>query len=231
MRALLLMILLVPAVATAQDRKAAEDPTLVVVKFSLKLDRRHAGGRPTQSAANDYPVAGDTSRSARTSASRLPGGATAPSRLPGEASIEEQSGTMRQLERRDRRSGAYSTQEFYRYKVKLMNTDAREVRAFYWSFETRRSPRPDDVARREFFCSAKIKPGKSDEFETQARKAPSLTVGADSAPGSAASPDQVVINRVEYKDGTFWQRPGWGHVPVTWRRASECVELYSPDRW
>lgn len=221
MRALLLVILLVPAVAAGQEKKAAEDPTLVVVEFSLKRDRRYGGGRPTRSAADDHPVAGDTSRRGRTASSRLPGGATASPRLPGEASVEEQSATMRQAEVSARRTGAYSAQEFYKYKVKLRNTDAREVRAVYWSFETRQSLRPDDVARREFYCTGKIKPGKGREFEAEAAKAPSLTVGAD----AAASPDQVVINRVEYKDGSFWQRPGWSHSPVTWRLFRECGEI------
>jgi len=227
MKALLLMILLVPAVAAAQEeKKAAEDSTLDVVKFSLKRDKRYTGGGSSR-PAYDMPVAGDTSRSGQSSSARRPSAspAAAASRLPGEASIEEQSGAMRQVEARDRRSGTYSAQEFYRYKVKLLNTDAREVRAVYWSFETRQSLRPDDVARREFFCSAKIKPGKSREFEAQATRPPSLTARAE----IAAGPDQVVINRVEYKDGSFWQRPRWSHYPITSPHISECVEILSPE--
>lgn len=219
MRVLLLIILLVPATAAGQDKKAAEDPTLVVVKFSLKRDRRHWGGGPSSSRANDYPVAGDITTQGRTT-----------SRLPGQVSIEEQSGTMRQIERRARRGGAYSVREFYRFKVTLRNTDAKAVRAFYWSFETRQSLLPDDVARREFLCWAKIKPGQARSFETQASKAPSQTVSADTAAGDAAGPDQVVVNRVEYADGSVWQRPGWRHVPVKRPRFGDCVGLPSFER-
>lgn len=226
MRALLLLILLVPATAAGQEKKAAEEPTLAVVKFSLKRDRRYTGGYPARPAVIDAPIAGDTSRKGRSASAGMPGETRPSSRLPGEASIEEQSGAMRQAEASARRTGAYSAQEFYKYKVKLMNTDAREVRAVYWSFETRQSLRPDDVARREFYCSGKIKPGKGREFVAEAPKAPSLTVGAD----TAAGPDQVVINRVEYKDGTVWQRPGWSHYPVTWRLFGECSEIPSAER-
>jgi|GEM_PF-410532 len=220
MRALLLITLLLPTAAAGQDERAAEGPTLAVVKFSLKRDRRYWGGQPTQPAVSDATVSGDASLRER----------TAPSGLSGEPTFEAQSGAMRQAEFNARRSGAYSVQVFYRYKVTLRNTDAREVRAFYWSFETRQSLRPDDVARRHFFCSGKIKPGKGRAFEAQAPKAPSLTVGADAAASDGGSPDRVVINRVEYGDGTFWQRPGWSHVPVTWPRASECSEIPRPER-
>ena len=214
MKALLLMILLVPLSAAAQDKKAAEDPTLVVVKFSWKRDRRPPGGRPTQSAAGNYPVAGASTLG------RMPS-----SRQPGAASIEEQAVTMREVESRDRRGGVYRMREFYKYKVTLRNTDARAVRAVYWSFETRQSSRPDDVARRGFFCSAKVRPGKERAFKVETPKAPSLTVGADTAASGGVSHDRVVINRVEYADDSFWQRPGWSHDPVTWRPSRECVEL------
>lgn len=81
------------------------------------------------------------------------------------------------------------------------------------------------MARRQFLCAAKIKPDKDKELLACGLSGPSDVVTVVSASVKSGNPfqEKVVINRVEYSDGTIWQRKDWnfGEVRLTYKRAVE----------
>ena len=115
-----------------------------------------------------------------------------------------------------------------------MRLTLAQLEAFYWAVETRQSLRPDDVSLRQFFCAVQIRPGKSTNVAGLSAKAPAHKVSADVLANDSERPGKIVINRVEYADGSVWQRPGWsldGHpVPLlsgpTNTRVQGCIELH-----
>jgi hypothetical protein len=79
------------------------------------------------------------------------------------------------------------------------------------------------VTRHQFLCGVDIRSGKDKELEGFSVTAPSNVVSADSIAKGVKNPfqEKIVINRVEYSDGTIWQRPDWSlkEVKVSYERA------------
>ena len=67
----------------------------------------------------------------------------------------------------------------------------------------------NELGRREFTSEEKISPGKSKELTVTITKPPTQTISLTALnTGERASLDErVVIVRIDYADGTSWQRP------------------------
>jgi hypothetical protein len=72
-------------------------------------------------------------------------------------------------------------------------------------------------------CAANIKAGKEKEIQAFSVSGPSEVVSVDTLAKNSTNPfeEKVVINRVEYADGSIWQRKDWnfGEIRMSYRRA------------
>jgi hypothetical protein len=104
----------------------------------------------------------------------------------------------------------------YAYRVRVRNSGAKTVEVVFWEYQFVESADPKNVTRRQFLCGAQIKPDKERELQAFSLSAPSGVISAGSLADKAASPFQetAVINRVEYADGTIWQRRNWNFAEV-----------------
>lgn len=97
----------------------------------------------------------------------------------------------------------------YIYQAKLKNTGTKEIRATVWEYLVFDTEHQLEIGRHRFVDNTKIRPGKTANL-----------IGYSTTPGTTvihvtkASKDsrdqtseQVVVTRIEYEDGTFWQRP------------------------
>jgi hypothetical protein len=79
------------------------------------------------------------------------------------------------------------------------------------------------MARRQFLCGVNIKPEKEKEIQAFSLSGPSdvISVGNLANKSGNAFQEKVVINRVEYADGSIWQRKDWnfGEIRLTYQRA------------
>ena len=81
------------------------------------------------------------------------------------------------------------------------------------------------MARHQFLCRVKVKPTKEKDLSVFSLLRPSAVVNAASA--SDKSPtglrERVLLNRVEYADGSIWQRREWnfGEIKMSYKRAIE----------
>jgi len=128
-------------------------------------------------------------------------------------------------------NAALSTQKtakLYFYHLEVKNNGSRPIRSFAWEYESSGVPDPSD---RQFFCVVNAKPNQKREFDLYTPLAPSRVIDVTAAsekPGN--SKGIVVINKIEYADGTTWLRPGWNAATFSAEathkvEAGRCVGL------
>jgi len=107
---------------------------------------------------------------------------------------------------------AQADSKFYFYRIQVQNMGSKLVKSFAWRYQAGEVPNPFD---RQFFCVVNAKPSEKKEFELFSPLAPTRVVDA-SKPADKTNADQktsIVINKIEYDDGSVWKRPGWN--PMT----------------
>ena len=102
----------------------------------------------------------------------------------------------------------------YAYRIKVQNTISKTVEAVFWEYRFEDPANVDSLARRQFLCGVDIAAGKSKELEAFSRSGPSDVVNVNTLNSGTPFKESVVINRIEYTDGTVWQRKAWNMAEV-----------------
>ena len=104
----------------------------------------------------------------------------------------------------------------FAYRIKVQNVSQKIVEAVFWEYQFRDPANPDLVARRQFLCVVKIEAGKGKELEGFSLSGPSDVVDVKTLADKSANPfkENVLINRVEYPDGSVSQRKTWNMAEV-----------------
>ncbi|HET6976125.1 MAG TPA: hypothetical protein VFI24_07375 [Pyrinomonadaceae bacterium] len=102
----------------------------------------------------------------------------------------------------------------FAYRIKVQNTAKKVVEIVFWEYQFRDPAKPDEATRRQFLCGVNIPEGKSKELEGFSLSGPSEVVDVKTLNSGAAFTENAVINRVEYSDGTIWQRKAWNLAEV-----------------
>lgn len=95
----------------------------------------------------------------------------------------------------------------YVYEVKLRNSGSKEITSFVWDYVFFEPGTETELGRRRFTSKVKIKPGKTKDVTVRAATPPTGTIDAKRAGKKPQDQyaEQVVIQRVEYADGSVWQ--------------------------
>jgi hypothetical protein len=106
--------------------------------------------------------------------------------------------------------------EGYAYRVKVQNGSQKSVDVIFWEYQFEETANPSNLTRRQFLCGVQIKGGKEKELQAFGGSGPANSVSAESLAKGAANPfnERVRINRVEYSDGSIWQRKDWNYREV-----------------
>jgi hypothetical protein len=104
----------------------------------------------------------------------------------------------------------------FAYRIKVQNPGDKAVEIVFWEYQFQDPANPDLVARRQFLCGVNIPAGKGKELEGFSLSGPSDVINVKTLADNAAKPfkENVLINRVEYADGSIWQRKGWSLAEV-----------------
>src|SRR5215217_3563741 len=107
------------------------------------------------------------------------------------------------------------------YRVKVQNQIEKVVEVVFWEYRFQDPANPDQLSRRQFLCGVNIGAGKSKELEGFSRLGPSDVVNVKTLNSGTPFKESVFINRIEYTDGTIWQRKAWNlaEVKVSYERA------------
>jgi hypothetical protein len=101
----------------------------------------------------------------------------------------------------------------YAYRIKVQNEHTKAVEIIFWEYQFHDPASPDVIARRQFLCGVSIPPGKGKDLEGFSLSGPSDVVNVKTL-DSGGFKENVVINRIEYADGTIWQRKTWNLAEV-----------------
>jgi len=111
----------------------------------------------------------------------------------------------------------------FAYRAKVHNASAKLIETIFWEYQFKEATESGPVSRRQFFCAVSIRPEKDTELRAFSVSAPRNVVSVDALAGKSASAagEKVIINRVEYADGSIWQRKDWsfGEIGLALRRA------------
>jgi hypothetical protein len=97
----------------------------------------------------------------------------------------------------------------YAYRVKVQNTSTKLIEIVFWEYQFQDPASPDQVTRRQFLCGVDIPAGKGKELEGFSVSGPSDVVNVNTLNSGTPFTENVLINRLEYADGSVWQRKTW----------------------
>lgn len=95
----------------------------------------------------------------------------------------------------------------YYYRVRLKNTTPKKIKSIIWEYQLLDST-GSILSQRIFFCVVKIKAQSVKELQPGSYSPPNRTVNADN-PDDPTQKQRVVVNQIEYSDGSIWMRDGW----------------------
>jgi len=102
----------------------------------------------------------------------------------------------------------------YAYRIKVQNPGTKVVEIVFWEYQFHDPANPNQVARRQFLCGVNILAGKGKELEGFSLSGPSDVVDVKTLDSGTPFKENVLINRVEYSDGSIWQRKAWNLAEV-----------------
>ncbi|HEX8458935.1 MAG TPA: hypothetical protein VF656_16700 [Pyrinomonadaceae bacterium] len=102
--------------------------------------------------------------------------------------------------------GAFTT---YTYKAKVTNHDARTITAIEWDYVFYDQATEKELARHPLKNRVKLQPGKTVELSRRTASPPTNVVDVNKTDKKLKEQytERVEIQRIEYADGTSWQRP------------------------
>lgn len=219
MKILLLLPLLLMFVSQGQKPATSqENSSVVVVGFKWSRARQIIA---KVDAGADAPAAGmipadkNFSRNARVND---PKGA----KDPHEDTIDARSAALEKMEQQSRTPTTKPVNGFA-YRVKIQNASTRVIEVLFWEYQFIDPSNPATMTRRQFLCGVNMKPDKAKELQAFSLSGPSEVVSVDSLANKSGNlfQEKVVINRVEYADGSIWQRKNWNfsEIRLTYKRA------------
>ncbi|MDQ2856592.1 MAG: hypothetical protein M3R68_09705 [Acidobacteriota bacterium] len=216
MKALLILLLfLLPGFPQQTTPAPATAPVMTVLTFKYQKSRQVVENQALPDAAQREMIP-DNKNYPRNARVNLPAGA----RDPNEDTIDGRSAAIEKIVQESRRPNSKPVDGFS-FQVKVQNASAKVVEILFWEYQFIDSANSANIARRQFLCGVNIKPDKAKELQAFGLAGPSDIVSVGTLANKSALQERVVINRVEYADGSIWQRKDWSfaEIGLAYRRA------------
>lgn len=197
---LILSFMFLNSAVPAQSPAVPTDaPELTIVKHGWTKERINWEGDPFGGPVENFD---DLRR--RTADERRVARARATGNIGEAAKVERESRAEQVIKSRPPTPPRYA----FLYKVFVQNTSNKTIKAIDWDYVFSIS-KADETERLEFTSEAKIGPGKTKELSVTAHKPPVKTVSVYALGKSERQglDGQVVVMRIQYTDGSVWQRP------------------------
>lgn len=209
---LLTLLLMLASLGLSQQTTGADDGSYVTVltskwyKSRQVIENLNAGGVAPASAV--LPLNKNFDRNRRESLS-------AGARDPNADTVDGRAAALEKSVQ-DARAPKQKPVDGYAYRVKVQNTSKKVIEVMFWEYQFIDPSNAATVTRRQFLCGVNIKPDKGWELQAFSLSGPSEVVSVDSLGNKSElrAKERVVINRVEYADGTIWQRKDWNFAEV-----------------
>ena len=213
MKTLLLLSLLLSLFIPFQSN---EGGPLTVIQFKWSRARRTIQTTEVEGNAPQRAMIPQNRNFARNQRVNDPAGARDPNddTLDGRSAAIEKSVAQSRAPKPEPMDG-------YAYRIKVQNPGPKAVEAVFWEYRFHDPANPDLVARRQFLCAVNIGAGKSKELEGFSLSGPNDVVDVKTLNSGTPFKEEVLINRVEYTDGSLMQRKAWSleEVKASYERA------------
>ena len=136
-------------------------------------------------------------------------------RDPNEDTIDGRSAAIEQIVQESRTPPPKSVDTFS-YEAKILNGSKKSIEVVFWEYQFI-DPANGRPARHHFLCGVNLKAGKEKEMLASSLSGPSdvVSVGSLGTDSGKRFHEQVLINRVEYADGSIWQRKDWNFSEIS----------------
>ena len=144
---------------------------------------------------------------------------------PGERdpNLDTIDGRSAALEKAVQDSRAAKPVDGFAYRAKVHNAGTKPIEIIFWEYQFKETAAGPPLLRRQFLCGVAIKPEKDKELQAFSLAGPQDVVSVNilAKKSGNSGTEQVVINRVEFADGSIWQRKDWsfGEVRLSYARA------------
>lgn len=207
-----LVLLLTPQTQTPVPAAKPADPPLVTILAMKWLRMRETV--KTQNPGGITPareMIADNKNYPRNGRVNLPVGA----RDPNEDTIDGRSAALEKISQEARTPPPKNIDNFF-YATRVLNGSKKSIDVIFWEYQFIDPVNTGRLARHQFLCGVNIKPGKDKELQVLSMSGPSEVVNVETM---AAKSDQsllerVMINRIEYADGSIWQRKDWKYSEI-----------------
>ena len=209
MKTIVLLTLLLMAIPQGGQTPAISNDGTPVTVISIKWfkDRQPIPAEPPSGpAAAMIPQNKNYERNRRANTS------------PGERdpNLDTIDGRSAALEKAVQDSRAAKPVDGFAYRAKVHNASTKPIEIVFWEYQFKESPAATPLLRRQFLCGVSIKPEKDKELQAFSLSGPQDVISVNILAKKQGSPgtEQVVINRVEFADGSIWQRKEWNFSEV-----------------
>jgi hypothetical protein len=210
MKTLLLLSLLLSLLVPFQGPVASSDASpLTVANFKWSRERRKVEAAAVEGDSPARAMIPQNRNFARNSRINDPQGVRDPNQdtLDGRSAAIDKSVAESRAPKAEPKDG-------YAYRIKVQNPTTKVVEIVFWEYQFHDPANPDLVARRQFLCGVNIPAGKGKDLEGFSLSGPSDVINVNTLNSGASFKENVLINRVEYSDGSIWQRKAWNLAEV-----------------
>ena len=204
MKALLLLpILLVFGYPIQNPAPSADRSPVVVVSYKWFKDRQPVDNAVASITPQPAPIAADKTFERQKRVNAMAG-----DRDPHADTLDARGA---ELDRIVAESRAAPPVDGFVYLIKLKSAGTKPIARIFWEYQFKETAYPENVTRRRFVCNVKINPEQAKALEIFSLGGPSDVISVKSlAKGSGNQfVEAVLIDRVEYADGSSRQRKDW----------------------
>lgn len=213
MRTFLLMLTFMLLISQSQSAQVAADDSLVMVLDSKwSKARQKVENADNQTINPAQPVLPRSNRNFERNqrVNNTPGTPD-----PNERTLEARSAALEKAVQ-DSRTSKFKTVDGFLYQAKIRNAGKKTIEILFWEYQFKERANPANVSSRQFLCGVKIKPDKEQELSVFSTLSPGDLISAGNSDNNAGTlfEEKILINRVEYSDGTILQRKDWNYSEI-----------------
>ena len=214
MRTVLLMSVLILLISQSQNAQTTTENSSTVVVLNSKWSRSRQKVENVDIQPN-IPAQSMMNRNNRNSARNQRVNDTPGTPDPNEKTIEARSAALEKVVQ-ESRSSKDKTVDGFLYQSKIRNAGTKIIEILFWEYKFKERANPASVSSRQFLCGVNIKPNKEQELSVFSTFSPSDLISVNSLDNKTETlyEEEILINRVEYADGTIWQRKDWNYSEI-----------------
>lgn len=216
MKVLFLFLMLFSLITFGQTPKPASDSApMSISSFKWTRARQKVDSHEAAVSVPERQVIPQNKNFARNARINEPRGA----RDPNQDTLDGRSAAMEKSVQESRNPKA-EPRDGYSYRIKVKNSATQVAEVVFWEYQFYDAANPNLVARRQFLCGVSIRPDKEKDLEGFSLSGPSDVVSVAALADKSRFKESVLINRIEYADGSMWQRKDWNlkEVKATYDR-------------